>query len=165
MNVLLVYPCLLVTFQELLHVSIDVTTTKHDLQAVPSAMNLAIIFSCLSVDLLICSWLNWSMIFPWKARLGKDFAAKEQELRAPTPLLTNKKRLEPLGGQSSWTALEKMSLLSLTSFHNMFHHLRPVCLVGGWNDPSEKYAYVKLDHFLYFRAENKKSWKPPPSHC
>ena len=34
-------------------------------------------------------------------------------------------------------------------------------LVGGFK-PFEKYAYVKLDHFLRDRGENKKHLKPPP---
>ena len=29
-------------------------------------------------------------------------------------------------------------------------------LVGGWTNPSEKYAQVKLDHFLRYRGKNKK---------
>ena len=37
------------------------------------------------------------------------------------------------------------------------------CLVGGWTNPSEKYAQVKLDHFPSFRDENKKYLKPPAS--
>ena len=36
--------------------------------------------------------------------------------------------------------------------------------VGGWTNPSEKYANVKLDHLPEVRGENKKM-KPPPSCC
>ena len=36
-------------------------------------------------------------------------------------------------------------------------------LVGGWTNPFEKYAQVKLDHLPRDRVENKKYLKPPPS--
>ncbi len=36
-------------------------------------------------------------------------------------------------------------------------------LVGGWTNPSEKYATVKLDHFPTNRGEHKKNELPPPS--
>ena len=36
-------------------------------------------------------------------------------------------------------------------------------LVGGWTNPFEKYANVKLDHFPKVRGENTKYLKPPTS--
>ena len=38
-------------------------------------------------------------------------------------------------------------------------------LVGGWNNPSEKYARQIGFIFPHFRGEHKKYSKPPPSHC
>ena len=36
-------------------------------------------------------------------------------------------------------------------------------LAGGWTNPFEKYANVKLDHFPKVWGENKTYLKPPPS--
>ena len=55
----------------------------------------------------------------------------------------------------------------VVSFHVLEIHLQiypsKINLVGGWTNPFEKYAIVKLDHFPRGSGVKMKKMKPPPS--
>ena len=49
-------------------------------------------------------------------------------------------------------------------FSSMEHPMSPIfSIVGGWTNPSEKYAQVKLDYFPRVRGRNKKKYLKPPT--